>query len=283
MMSKYVNLVKKSLLVFFISLVSILNIGSVGVDAITAQAEETHTETKYDSQNRVTGKFVYNDKGYLYESRLYNPNTKKLTALRYFYKNTGRMSSRRLYNTAGKIKSFDAWYNVKSRAQSLGRKSHTIIYDKNGKKIYKEIAYTSSGKVKAVGSYIEPIKKGRSKITSGFGGARRHTGLDMSLGRRGGQPIYAANAGRVVKAVKHSNRGYGHYVVIDHGNGIKTLYGHMKKVKVHKGQKVWKNQKIGTIGRTGIATGYHVHFEYRKKNKARNPKKYMRRATYFQR
>lgn len=278
-MDKNLHKMKKILLSFFVGVIAALNIASVDVEA---EAPTTHVVMKYDSQNRVTGRFVYNNKGYLYESRLYNPSTKKLTALRYFYKNTGRMNSKRTYNAKGKLTRFDSWYNVSSRSQSLGRKARSVIYDSKGK-IDREIAYTKSGRAKSVGKFIEPIKRGLSKITSRFGGRRRHTGLDMSLGRKGGQPIYAANSGKVVKVVKHSNRGYGHYVIIDHGNGVKSLYGHMKKVSVRKGQNIWKNQKIGTIGRTGIATGYHVHFEYRKKNKKKNPKKYLKKAIYYKR
>ncbi len=84
-----------------------------------------------------------------------------------------------------------------------------------------------------------------------------------------GSPINAAAAGTViVSRVGGWNGGYGNYVVIDHGNGVQTLYAHMSTDTVSVGETVARGQNIGTIGNTGQATGYHLHFEVRG---AKNP------------
>ena len=74
-----------------------------------------------------------------------------------------------------------------------------------------------------------------------------------------GTPIVAADSGVVVTAGTHWS--YGNYVVIDHGNGWRTLYAHMSSIAVTTGQSVTGGQTIGYIGMTGVATGYHCHFE----------------------
>ena len=85
-----------------------------------------------------------------------------------------------------------------------------------------------------------------------------------------GTPILAAASGEVTLARAGGwNGGYGSYVVISHGNGSQTLYGHMSKVAVYDGQNVVKGQVIGYVGSSGSSTGPHVHFEIR--NGIRNP------------
>jgi len=115
-------------------------------------------------------------------------------------------------------------------------------------------------------------------ISSGFGmrlhplwGDRRlHTGIDF--GAPAGTPICATGDG-TVEAVGWSG-GYGNRVIIDHGFGYKTLYGHCKTMLVSVGQKVKRGDKIATVGMTGDATGNHVHYEVRLKDKYDNPAKY---------
>lgn len=89
---------------------------------------------------------------------------------------------------------------------------------------------------------------------------RMHWGLDISAGGVYGQPIIASDGGTVVQAGDNGD-GYGNYVIIDHGNGYKTLYGHCSSVAVSYGQHVSQGDTIGYVGSTGNSTGPHLHFE----------------------
>ena len=91
-----------------------------------------------------------------------------------------------------------------------------------------------------------------------WGSHELHTGLDIA-GTGYGSKIYATNNGRVVTAESHYS--YGNHVVINHNNGYLTLYGHMSKIAVKKGQVVAKGDVIGYVGCTGSCTGPHVHYE----------------------
>ncbi len=87
-----------------------------------------------------------------------------------------------------------------------------------------------------------------------------HTGVDFSAPR--GAPIHAAATGIVLLA--GYTRGYGNCIIIDHGGGISTLYGHCSSLGVSEGQSIKQGQVIGRVGATGYATGPHLHFEVRK-------------------
>ena len=86
-----------------------------------------------------------------------------------------------------------------------------------------------------------------------------HTGVDIGVGT--GSPVYAAASGTVIVAGTYG--GYGYAVVIDHGSGISTLYGHNSSLNVSVGQNVTQGQVIASSGNTGISTGPHLHFEVR--------------------
>jgi len=100
----------------------------------------------------------------------------------------------------------------------------------------------------------------------------RHSGLDV--GNKKGQPIYAAEDGVVVRS--QWNTGYGYNVVIDHGGGMRTLYGHSSQLLVRTGDKVTRGQVIALIGSTGRSTGPHLHFEVVVGGVRRNPLSYTR-------
>lgn len=85
-----------------------------------------------------------------------------------------------------------------------------------------------------------------------------HTADDIANGI--GTPIVAADSGRVT-SVLYQNFGYGYHVIIDHGNGYRTLYGHLSKIDVSEGQNVGRGERIGAMGSTGRSTGSHLHFE----------------------
>lgn len=88
-----------------------------------------------------------------------------------------------------------------------------------------------------------------------------HTGIDLAKSGCAGTPIVAANDGTVILA--YYNGGYGNCVVIDHGGGVTTLYGHASSLAVSYGQSVTRGQTIAYVGSTGRSTGPHLHFEVR--------------------
>lgn len=98
-----------------------------------------------------------------------------------------------------------------------------------------------------------------------------HSGLDFDSDYGAG--VVSTANGRVEKAGWCG--GYGKCVVIKHNNGYKTLYGHLSRVKVKRGQKVTSGQMIGNIGSTGRSTGPHLHYEIMKNGKKINPYKYL--------
>ena len=126
---------------------------------------------------------------------------------------------------------------------------------------------------------IQPVsKQDLTRMASGFGwrldpftkARKRHKGMDFTSPK--GTPIYAAADG-VIKLAKHHG-GYGNCVFIDHIYGYETRYGHMQKILVRHGQKVKRGEKIGLVGKTGIATAPHLHFEVHYQGKEVNPKHY---------
>lgn len=98
--------------------------------------------------------------------------------------------------------------------------------------------------------------------------------MAIDIGAATGTPIYAADAGYVTEA-GWTNAGYGLYVVLDHGNGFRTLYGHMSVVIARAGQTVEKGALIGRVGSTGNSTGPHLHFEVYKSGVLQNPLAYL--------
>jgi len=86
-----------------------------------------------------------------------------------------------------------------------------------------------------------------------------HQGIDIA--NKNSPPILAADAGKVVVAGWPDNRGYGNRVMIDHGNGYQTLYGHLARINVGVGQTVQRGDQIGVMGSTGRSSGIHLHFE----------------------
>jgi murein DD-endopeptidase MepM/ murein hydrolase activator NlpD len=125
-----------------------------------------------------------------------------------------------------------------------------------------------AGTVSAVGSFIWPASGG---ISQGY--RSYHAAIDISS--RGGGAILAADSGTVVVAGWPDNYGYGNRVIIDHGNGFVTLYGHMSSVSVVAGQTVTRGSTIGMMGCTGRCSGTHLHFEIRSGGVLQNPLNYL--------
>jgi murein DD-endopeptidase MepM/ murein hydrolase activator NlpD len=113
----------------------------------------------------------------------------------------------------------------------------------------------------------------RGPITSGFGmrWGRMHSGID--IGGPIGMPIHAAKSGTVITSSWMG--GYGNAVVISHGGGFSTLYGHQSRIAVHDGQSVSQGETIGYVGSTGNSTGPHLHFETRVNGTPQNPRNFL--------
>ncbi len=112
------------------------------------------------------------------------------------------------------------------------------------------------------------------KITQGFHSG--HYAIDMQV--RGGAPIFAAEAGTVIRAELGYNGGYGNVIEIDHGNGIITLYAHNKELYVKEGDHVERGQPIAFMGNTGRVhgpTGIHTHFEVHVNGVKKDPRLYI--------
>ncbi|MDR0804658.1 MAG: peptidoglycan DD-metalloendopeptidase family protein [Oscillospiraceae bacterium] len=143
----------------------------------------------------------------------------------------------------------------------------------NGGATYKD--YTGTG-------FTWPLEAKFHKIYTYFGydawRKGQHNGIDVGDAGIAGSNIYAAQEGTVLTAYNDGgyHGGYGNYVVIDHGGGISTLYAHTQtgKVTVKVGDHVSKGQKIAQVGKTGHATGNHLHFEVRISGKPVNPFNY---------
>lgn len=124
---------------------------------------------------------------------------------------------------------------------------------------------------------IQPVSnKDLNRVASGFGyridpiykTVKFHAGLDFTAPQ--GTPIYATADG-VVKTAGFSDGGYGNHVVINHGYGYETLYGHMYRVKARVGQRVKRGDLIGYVGSTGKSTGPHCHYEVHKNGQKLDP------------
>jgi len=124
---------------------------------------------------------------------------------------------------------------------------------------------------------IQPIKKNDlTRMASGYGyrtdpfnkSRKMHYGMDFTAPR--GTPVYAASDGKIIRADSRAT-GYGKHVRIDHGFGYITLYAHLNKYNVRKGQKVKKGDVIGFVGSTGRSQAPHLHYEVHKDKKRVNP------------
>ena len=210
---------------------------------------------------------------------------------------------RDIRNTLNKIESKSA--EVEKRLKEIQSAAQGIeddikAFSKDEKKIQAEInkiiaqqqaaakkkngggSQTGGGRINPTTGFQFPIQYGGAYLSSGFGyrsasisGNAFHGGIDIAGGGIYGQPVYASRAGTVVIAEHYSNSGYGHYVMLDHGDGYQTLYGHCSSVVVNAGQYVKQGQLIAYVGSTGNSTGPHLHFEVRYNGEKLNPLNYV--------
>jgi murein DD-endopeptidase MepM/ murein hydrolase activator NlpD len=165
---------------------------------------------------------------------------------------------------------------VNSIINSLNSLGHYITAQK---KSYSEIDNLLKNKEQLLRCTpaIQPVSnKDLTRVASGFGyridpiykTVKLHAGLDFAAPQ--GTPIYATANGTVTVAGNTGN-GYGNHVVINHGYGYETLYGHMVRVKARAGQQIKRGEVIGYVGSTGKSTGPHCHYEVHKNGQKIDP------------
>src|SRR3984885_5907924 len=174
-------------------------------------------------------------------------------------------------------KSIDAFYSL--RRSAMSGTATRAISSLNGPG-YVSTDLLGAGSLE-VASYVPTLWPIMGPITSSFGQREDpilgngegefHTGIDISAPN--GVPIRATGDG-TVKLAEMSN-GYGREVIIDHGNGVETVYGHMSGFAVIAGQTVVRGEVIGYVGHSGRNTGSHLHYEVRIRNTPVNPHKYL--------
>ncbi len=170
-------------------------------------------------------------------------------------------------NESELLKSLKTQLNTLSLRAAYQAKSYNDIYEmsKNKEKLLAAIPA------------IQPISnKDLSHIASGFGYridpvykvTKFHAGLDFTAPQ--GTPIYATANG-IIKEAGYNAGGYGNHVIINHGYGYETLYGHMYRIKARVGQKIKRGEVIGYVGSTGKSTGPHCHYEVHKSGQPVDP------------
>jgi murein DD-endopeptidase MepM/ murein hydrolase activator NlpD len=149
------------------------------------------------------------------------------------------------------------------------------IIDPNSPELFKArtaMANTTSPS----GADATPAWPIHGEITTAFGVyhmpyQQTHTGIDISDGAPAGvTPIHPFKPGKVIEVI-HGNTGLGNHVVIDHGSGVTSVYGHLASTSVQVGQVVDKSTTLGFEGSTGVSTGTHLHFEIRVNGQAADP------------
>jgi murein DD-endopeptidase MepM/ murein hydrolase activator NlpD len=169
-------------------------------------------------------------------------------------------------NKVEKIREMDQDELSQDVAGQLNNLSARIVFQFRSYENIKELIKGQDAKLASIPA-IQPINnKQLSRIASGFGmridpvygTPKMHKGLDFTAPQ--GTPIYATGDG-VVKVAASTNGGYGNYVVINHGYGYESLYGHMVRLKATVGKRVKRGEVIGWVGSTGKSTGPHCHYE----------------------
>ena len=217
--------------------VSLLNVTNTKREVYNEEIPYTTTYTKTDKQYTTYAKVT----------RQGVPGEQKVTALVTY--EDGVVVNRQVLTT-------EVITEPVAREITVGTKAVIVPSDKNNA--------SSSGFIwPTIGGYV----------SCPFHGYKGHTGMDIA-GCGYGSNIYAAASGTVVKVV-WGKTGYGYYVIIDHGGGIQTLYGHNSNIYVKVGQYVNQGDVIAAMGSTGNSTGNHCHFEIRINGVCVNPANYV--------
>lgn len=184
---------------------------------------------------------------------------------------------------SSKYAAFDSYENselLKSATDRMERITKQLYVQSRS---FDEVVNLARSKEKLMASIpaVMPInqKDLAHAVTSGFGWRTHpiyktqefHPGMDFAAEQ--GTPIYATGDG-VVDRADNLAQGYGNHVVINHGFGYQTLYGHMSKIVARTGQKISRGQLIGYVGSTGLSTAPHIHYEVIKNGEKVNPVNY---------
>lgn len=174
---------------------------------------------------------------------------------------------------------------IKQEGQEGTKLRHYVVFKENGKQVKvetksDEVVKEPTSKIVIKGTKVIPSRGTGSLAWPAVGGyvsskmgtrwGKMHKGIDIA--RPSNKTIKAADNGKVVSA--GFSGGYGNKVVIDHNNGMRTVYAHLSSISVSVGQTVSRGQKIGVMGSTGNSTGVHLHFEVYVNGSLRNPLDY---------
>ncbi len=185
------------------------------------------------------------------------------------------------YGGVDRYEQFEGFDNSELIASTMKRVDQLARQLVVQSKSYDEVFEMAKDKADMLASIpaIVPIEKGTQRLVSGYGmrihpiykTLRMHSGVDFTAPN--GTPIYSPGNG-VVKKVERNRHGYGLMIVIDHGYGYETLYAHMSKFEVKRGQQVKRGEVIGYVGNTGVSTAPHLHYEVMRHGKKVNPVNY---------
>lgn len=175
------------------------------------------------------------------------------------------------------VSSYDQYAAV---MHALGKKKIDSYYTSGGKLPEDKKGDTGISVNRATG-FSNPTKVSDAVITSGYGsrsapttnkgkGSKQHDGIDIG-GSVNGQAADSIGGGKVTE-VGYDENGYGNYVVVDHGNGYTSLYGHLQKATVKQGDTISAGQQVGVIGSTGNSSGPHLHLRVHKNGQSIDPR-----------
>lgn len=186
------------------------------------------------------------------------------------------------------VDNYDQYAAVMS---ALGLKRFDSLYSSGGK-LPKDsglntginVNRSSASQKTSSAGFVNPTTASNSVVTSGYGGRNAvktstgysstdHDGIDIggTGGNLNGQAADSIGGGKVTE-VGYDENGYGNYVVVDHGNGYTSLYGHLQKATVKQGDTVSAGQQVGVIGSTGSSTAPHLHLRVRKNGQSIDPR-----------
>ncbi len=169
------------------------------------------------------------------------------------------------------IEKYDSLYKAAAQEEERLKQSIASTSSKGNTSGGQRIVYSGGAFCWPAPSYTYISSEFGYRIHPVYGTKKYHSGMDIAA--PGGSPILAAADGTVRFA--GWNGGYGYCVIIDHGSGIQTLYGHSSKLLVSAGQSVSRGQKIALVGTTGTSTGNHLHFEVLNNGQATDPRPYL--------